>query len=314
MNDIFRRALRAWGLSGVQYSRFYRTMEAFGPRLGSEHPLLAYLPTGDRVECDIRDHVQRHIYFQGVYEPIEAYLFSQLASPGNVVIDAGANIGQYTLLASAAVGPTGTVHAFEPVPQNFVRLQKNISINGKTNVRLNRNALWHATADLQFGLPAGDGPNDGSYSAGAVADSIAPVVSASAVRFDDYARDNGVNRVDLVKMDIEGAELSALLGMAEVLQRDRPTILMEVNRSACFSLGYDPQDLWEFLVLRLGYTAWQIGHSATSWRPVPDPANISQANVLFSPAELPNSVAGGWSFARCLRWANSGFLRRSGTG
>jgi FkbM family methyltransferase len=281
-------------------------MEKYGPGLATPTRLLTNLPYGHKVECDIRDHVQRHIYFQGVYEPIEAYLFHLLARPGSVVVDAGANVGQYSLIASSAVGPTGVVHAFEPVQKNLLRVQAHVERNQATNVKLNKLALWHEAAELSFGLPPGDDVNDGSYSVGAAHDSATPVVDAIAVRFDDYAKDHVVGRVELVKMDIEGAELSALRGMTETLQRDKPILLMEVNRKACSQLGYDPEALWELLVKQLGYQPWKIGISAQAWAPLPNPGTIEQANVLFVPGELPPSVATGWDLKHCLRWARGG--------
>src|SRR5205085_1504296 len=95
--------------------------------------------------------VQRHIYFQGVYEPVEAYLFSRLAAPGMTVVDAGANVGQYTLIASARVGPSGAVHSFEPVPETYRVLAEHVAANRAANVVANRAAcasLGYGPADL----------------------------------------------------------------------------------------------------------------------------------------------------------------------
>ena len=87
-----------------------------GPRLAETEFQRAVLPNGCSMHCDLRQHVDRHIYYLGAYEPVESYLFTRLLQPGMTVIDAGANIGQYTLLAATAVGSRGTVHCFEPVP------------------------------------------------------------------------------------------------------------------------------------------------------------------------------------------------------
>ena len=62
-------------------------MEKYGPRLAPPHPLPARLPSGHAVECDLRDHVQRHIYFQGVYEPIEAYLWRPKTRSETLALD-----------------------------------------------------------------------------------------------------------------------------------------------------------------------------------------------------------------------------------
>jgi FkbM family methyltransferase len=308
LRDWARGMLRVWARTGRLHGYFYRTMERWGSRLAEAELLVSHLPDGSRVECDLRDHVQRHMFFQGVYEPVEAFLFSRLVRPGTVVVDAGANVGQYTLLAASAVGASGTVHSFEPVPRNFTRLRRHVERNGVTNVRLNPLALWHEPGELELGLPT-DEVNDGSYSAGAATASAVPAVVGRAVRLDDYARENSLTGVALLKMDVEGSEWAALRGMAEVLDRDRPILLLEVNREACERLGYDPSVFWDFLCGELGYTSWQIGLSSADWKALLSATGIDRANVLFVPDGLPAAVSTGWDCRTCLQWA-----RRRGAG
>jgi len=275
-------------------------MEAYGPSPADGVRLPSRLPDGSLIECDLRDHVERQMYFLGAYEPIEAYLFTRLVRPGLTVVDAGANVGQYTLLAASGVGPTGAVHCFEPAAANFARLEAHLVANRLTNVRANRSALWHEPAEVRLGLPADTVGNAGSFSVGV---SALSVVAAPAEPFDAYAERTGVGRVDLVKMDIEGAEWAALRGMRRTLERDRPLLLMEVNRDACRLVGYDPQEFWELLVLPLGYTAWAIGGSAAERRRLPSAGRVDLANVLFTSGPLPPEVAVGWTTKSCLRWA-----------
>lgn len=306
-SHLSRRAaaglLRGWARSGLLPTYCHRLIWWYGAAAGDElRP--ARLPDGSRVECDLRDQVQQQMYFQGVYERTEAFLFARLVRPGGTVVDAGANVGQYTLLAASGVGPTGAVHSFEPVPATFARLDRHFRRNGRDRVTANRAALWHEPGEVILRLPAGETGNDGSYTVGATGPD-GPAVTAPAVRFDDYAAEHRIGRVDLVKLDIEGAEWPALRGMPRTLARDRPLILAEVNRRACRRLGYDPRELWTLLG-GLGYTAWAVGRSAARWRRLADPAGVDLANVLFCPGELPAAVARGWDHRRCLRWARSG--------
>ena len=292
-----RWALRSWARSRVAPGYFYQAMEAYGPRLAGKAPLAGRLPGGARVECDLRDHVQRHIYFQNVYEPVEAFLFATLVQPGFTVVDAGANVGQYSLLASRAVGPTGRVHAFEPVPRNYERLARHLNANGAANVTAHRAGLWHEPSTIHLGLGAEfAGNNDGSFSVGFRGD-----VAAPAVRLDDV----GIGRVDAIKMDVEGAEWSALQGMARTLEAHRPLLLMEVNRAACARLDYAPDVFWDRLCGELGYAAWVVGGSARAWAKAERPPDLPQANVLFCPADLPPAVADGWDLKSCLKWAQA---------
>jgi len=301
--DLVRRlariGLKLWAKSALKYGYFYQVMEKYGPRLATDQPLVSMLPGRLLVSCNLRDHVQRHIYFQGAYEPIEAYLFSRLLRTGATVVDAGGNIGQYTLLAAAGVGPTGAVHTFEPVPHNYERLTANVAANHFHNVHANRAALWQEAGELCLGRGEEfEGTNDGTYSVG-----VRGSIRAPAVRFDEYRTTNRIHQVDLIKMDIEGAEWSALQGMTQTLEQDRPIVLIEVNRNTCELLGYDPNVFWSLLCIRFGYTAWQIGHRASDWRKLANPDGVTQANVLFTPTALPKEIASGWNFKTCVRWA-----------
>jgi hypothetical protein len=96
MTRVFRKCARAllriWGQSGVAPGWRHRVVERWGNKLAESTSLDAMLANGCSIPCDIRDHIQRFIYFWGVYEPIESYLLSKLLRPGMVVVDGG---GEY---------------------------------------------------------------------------------------------------------------------------------------------------------------------------------------------------------------------------
>jgi FkbM family methyltransferase len=251
--------------------------------------------------CDLGDHVQRQIYFRGAYEPIESYLVKHLLQPGMVVVDAGANVGQYTIIAAMEVGRQGQVHAFEPVPKNFHRLTHHVVENGlDTHVRMNMAALWNRpdTVTLQLG-PDVVG-NDALYTIG-VSSTPTDTVTAPALRLDDYVTEKQLERVDFIKMDVEGAEWFALQGATAVLSRWHPTLLVEVNRHTCSGLGYDPERIWELLE-PYGYTMWAIGDSPQKCRRLSNLAGIDLANIIFHMNPLPRSLTSGWSYKSVLRF------------
>jgi len=117
---IMRVALRAWARTGRKSGRHYRLVQKWGARLATQ-PLLSRLPNVCRISCDLTEHIQRQIYFLGVFEPVESFLFTRLLKPGNVVADVGANIGMYAVTLAMAIGGEGRVLAFEPVPRTADR-------------------------------------------------------------------------------------------------------------------------------------------------------------------------------------------------
>src|SRR5437016_14587639 len=115
--------------------------------------------------CDGSEGIQQSISFFGVYEMPSAYLFAKLLRPGMTVVDAGANVGQYTLLAATGVGPTGDVHSFEPVPSVFDVLEANVAHNQLLNVRLNRAGLWCCQEQIALSHPKRPDQNLRGFSA-----------------------------------------------------------------------------------------------------------------------------------------------------
>lgn len=306
--NIGRTGLRAWGRLGRASGYQYQLVESYGPALAGSRLLSSRLPNGCRVHCDLRDMVQRQMWFYGAYEPIEAYLFTQLLRPGMVVIDAGANVGQYSMLAATGVGPSGSVHSFEPIPATFARLQKHVAENSLSNVQLNQIALWDKDTTVSLGMPAGMLNNAGAYSVRAGADKLSSI-EAPAARLDTYCALQNLSRVDVIKMDIEGAEPFAISGGLEVIKKFRPTLLVEINRTALNDMGMNTTKFWE-VISNLGYRIWRIGHSPETCGPVPDLECFVQSNAFLHSTDLPACVTSGWSYRTALKWARSGLKVR----
>lgn len=300
-----RLALKAWSRSGLAPGWLYRAIAEcdFSRTRGLSYS--ARLPNGCFMDADLSDHVMRLAFFLGAYEPIESFLWTRLVKDGMVVIDAGANIGQYSLLSSTLVGTSGQVHSFEPIASNFERLRRNVEVNRLSNVRLSRAALWHESAVLNMELPEEMPHNAGSYRI-AAAPPAEPALQTPGIRLDDYAAREGIKRLDLVKMDIEGCEYFAILGGRDMLSRFRPILFLEVNKQALLALGCTTSKLWQELK-SLGYQAWRIGDSAQSSGPIPDFDGLTQSNILLHHGELPAAIVSGWRARDALQWARGGW-------
>jgi FkbM family methyltransferase len=171
------------------------------------HRIELHDPSVDRVNSG-------HLASGAPYEPFETRLVLQCVRAGDTVLDLGANVGYYTLLLARRVGTSGTVYAFEPDPDNFAILQRNVERNGYRNVMLFQKAATDRPGSTRLYL---SGDNSGDHR---VHDSQAgrPFHEVDMGRVDDQLGDPAL-RLALVKMDIQGAEGLALAGMKEVLAR-----------------------------------------------------------------------------------------------
>lgn len=158
--------------------------------------------------------------------------------PGDAVVDVGANIGVYTLLAASLVGSTGRVLAFEPGPEANRRLTENLRINDLNNVKVYAYALGDCVGVVDF-LSKCDTTNRMQTAA----DAGKSVISVPLVRLDDVVELDCA----LGKMDIEGAEPLALRGAERLLQRANPPVwLLELN-GALRAFGFTEAMLSDWL-------------------------------------------------------------------
>ena len=181
-------------------------------------------------------------------EPEYAHLGEWLAE-GDWVVDVGANVGHYTIRLSQLVGNAGRVLAFEPVPDTFELLAANLSFVGAHNVTLFNLALSANTAVMPLFVPQFRSGLANFYCAGLTSTSPWPYNAESefnvfAVELDTLALPQ---RVSLIKIDVEGHELSALRGMETLLRRDRPRLIVEgANEGICTflrDLNYESMQL-----------------------------------------------------------------------
>jgi len=179
----------------------------------------------------------------------------KLLRPGMVVFDLGANLGQYTLLAAKCVGKQGQVHSFEPSHRMFRELEFNIKLNGFSDICiLNSLAVCDTCGTAK--LSRYEEGAEVYASLGSQERQEATVIGyeeVKTVRLDDYIEEQRVDRVDFIKMDIEGAELLALRGAEKLLRRnDSPAILLEMADVNTDGFGYKAVETWDYLE-SLGY-------------------------------------------------------------
>ncbi len=195
------------------------------------------------------------------YEKLTFPRFKDAVKPGAVVVDVGAHVGGYALAASRLAGPSGRVFALEPDPENFALLEKNLGLNRRANVVALRVAAGARPGKRSFNLA--DSSDSNSFYAHPMAGRKA-VVEVDCVTVDDVARGA---KVDVVKIDVEGAEPEVLDGMRETLEGNPGLVLFVEFNPCCLRLGgHDPRALLERL-RGLGFSMTLLDERAGVARP-----------------------------------------------
>lgn len=227
--------------------------KGFGLGIGTKiHEFLwSYLqPTqvnvnGVKLHLPPRDEgVSESLKMEGTWEKEETALFESIVTPGMTVLDVGANVGYYTLLASRLVGPQGKVIAFEPEPLNFELLIRNILENRSANVTAWPYAVGSALgyADLNLSWPASTGSHSIAYQPKGGSSKLRVVL----VGLDDFLDPS--LWPDVIKMDIEGAEIFALEGMKKILAHKKlKALFVESNPEILRVMGKRAQEITDFL-------------------------------------------------------------------
>jgi FkbM family methyltransferase len=156
----------------------------------------------------------------GTYERHVQTLFREKVRPGAIVLDIGANVGFFTLLASKLVGTAGHVHAFEPFPRNLYFLERHIRMNSLSNVTVHSLAITSQSGAARF--ERGENASQARLADGGGI----PIRTAS---LDDLLSDKVVRAPDFIKMDIEGAEGDALRGATMLLGATGLTIVLSTH-------------------------------------------------------------------------------------
>lgn len=177
------------------------------------------------------------------YESEDADLLFGVIRNGDIIFDIGANIGWYTI-SMARRFPDSVIHSFEPLPATFQLLQQNVQLNPFTNIRLNEFGLSDATKTLQFYTsPLTSVSNSAENISGAPEVTI---TECKVTPMDEYTRNHPV-KVDVIKCDVEGAELFTFRGAMETIRRDRPVIFTEMLRKWAARFNYHPNEIIQLL-------------------------------------------------------------------
>jgi len=169
----------------------------------------------------------------------EIHFLEALAQPGMIVTDIGGNKGITAIRLAQAVGSTGHVYAFEPVPQYCAALHANVSANGVVNVTCCQCAVGNRNGTTKY-FQHGEG-------SGIVSEPDAVEIEVPTITLDRYVETEGIDRIDLMNMDCEGSELYVLQGAAAVLNRFHPRVFCEIHHGYLDRLGLNAAVIVRYL-------------------------------------------------------------------
>jgi len=195
----------------------------------------------------------------GMYEPAKTDVVLKLLKPGSTFIDVGANIGDFSLLAASVIGNEGKVLAFEPEAANCQWVKRNIELNGHKNVEVFQLALSDSDGEAPLYL---GGRCDYHSLLKDQREREAGAITVKTRTLDSLLEERGQFRVDMIKVDVEGAELEVLKGARETLRRNpHVVLLLELHPL----MGVSPAEACDFL-RHLGFSLFQMDSQFTPAR------------------------------------------------
>lgn len=192
-----------------------------------------------------KDTVLSKRIYEG-FETEEIDFVNAFLKEGDIFFDIGANIGLFSLIAAKKVGEQGKVYAFEPSPKTFARLKDNVEVNKLQNVFSFNLGLSDKKEKLKLNVSE-DGFD--AWNSFAKLDDInyQKVVEVDVCTLDEFIFDNQIEKIDLIKLDVEGWEKFVLNGGKAFLNAHSPIVMVEFTDSNTFSAGYHVQELYDIL-------------------------------------------------------------------
>ena len=198
------------------------------------------------------EHIQQQLFWYGYYEKDAILTWEQMVQADAVVLDIGANTGYYSVIAARKASH---IYAFEPGSINREKLARNIKLNKLANITV----LPYAVSDKQGKTElyiAGD-DNTGMNSLEKPGNFSGRKEVVSEISIDNWAAENRIPFISLIKIDVEGSEMQALKGMQRIIEEQKPVIFIEVIGQLLIRSGYSVAEVYDFLTAK-GYYAYEI--------------------------------------------------------
>ncbi|WP_373523224.1 FkbM family methyltransferase [Aquiflexum sp.] len=213
---------------------------------------------GITMKVDISKSMGSAIYWRGAHDWAPMFVLQKILKKGQTIIDVGANQGEYSLWAVKHAGNTGKVIAFEPMDGLYDQLKFNFSLNPNFQSALIPLKIGLSEAPGKLNLYGKEGDNEGVNTMFPTQTHTVLIQEIILDTLDNQLNLLDSHHVDLIKIDVEGAELQVLKGALKTLKKYKPYLMIEINREACLAGGYEPEEIFE-LLRPIGYTFEKIG-------------------------------------------------------
>jgi len=224
---------------GLKYFLRFMKLAGIGSKTFSKK-----MPGNFYMHLNPLEHIQQQLFWYGHYEKEVGDLLKKIIKPGDVFIDAGANIGYFSLLVAKAE-PTSTVIAFEPASNVFEKLNSHIQLNDFKNITAVNAAAGEKDETGELFLSGTD--NEGMSSLKKPENYSGKSEEIKIINLDNWFKESGLRKISVIKIDVEGSELAALRGMKEIISQFHPLIITEVNPGTLSLFDIKVKDVYHFI-------------------------------------------------------------------
>jgi len=209
---------------------------------------------GFLIKLDVSRDVDKHFYW-GEFEFDTLKFYQNILKKGSIVFDIGANIGIYSLTASINIGDKGKVYSFEPSDWAYNRLIENISLNKFKNVEYFKIGVSDKKGIVKFYKCADDAYN--SLGSRPMID-VKEIIEIEVDSLDHFCEERKIKKIDILKIDAEGADYLVLKGAKKIINSDSPPVIFcEFNKGISEGYSFSKDDLL-LLLKELSYSIYEI--------------------------------------------------------
>lgn len=215
-----------------------------------------YIINNILMKLSVNDWVQNNLFVYGYYEKNETDYWLQRCKKAKIIIDVGANVGYYSLIASKNIQQNkGTIYAFEPVDKTFARLNENILLNKIECIISYKKAISNENSSIKINV--GNDQNWGMSSINTNEHLSNENEIVKSETLDSFCKSTNISQIDLIKIDVEGAEFNVLRGMQKIIEAYKPEIMIEVSDQHLNKQNVCSHDVFNFL-WKEGYKSYRI--------------------------------------------------------